>query len=252
MGALESYPAFNSPIVGEDKKVTPIWLKFFQTLWNKTGGGTGSVSGIGAGYIVAWPGPAVPGGWLECDGREISRFDYAALFDAIGETWGAGDGSKTFNLPNLADRFLRGSKVGSTGGQDEVSLEQGQIPSHTHPVNDPGHTHGVTDPGHGHGVTDPGHVHTITDPGHVHTSQVSGNVVTAGAADGGTNDGNTGSATTGITINSATTGVSVSNGTTGISIASATTGITVGDSDGGNDPVSTVPKYAGVTWIIKT
>ena len=44
------------------------------------------------------------GKWLECDGRAVSRTTYATLFAAIGTTYGAGDGSTTFNLPDFADR----------------------------------------------------------------------------------------------------------------------------------------------------
>lgn len=57
-----------------------------------------------------------PEGWLVCDGRAVSREEYAALFAAIGELYGAGNGSTTFNLPNLIGRFAEGStsNVGST------------------------------------------------------------------------------------------------------------------------------------------
>ena len=59
---------------------------------------------------------AAPDGWLVCDGRAVSREEYAALFAAIGELYGAGNGSTTFNLPNLVGRFAEGStsNVGST------------------------------------------------------------------------------------------------------------------------------------------
>ena len=50
-----------------------------------------------------------PAGWLVCDGRAVSRATYASLFAAIGETYGAGNGSSTFNLPNLIGRFPEGA-----------------------------------------------------------------------------------------------------------------------------------------------
>ncbi len=50
-----------------------------------------------------------PDGWLVCDGREVSRAAYPELFDAIGETYGAGNGANTFNLPNLIGRFPEGA-----------------------------------------------------------------------------------------------------------------------------------------------
>ena len=49
-----------------------------------------------------------PTGWLECDGSAISRTTYSALFAAIGTTWGVGDGSTTFNIPDLRGYHLRG------------------------------------------------------------------------------------------------------------------------------------------------
>lgn len=53
--------------------------------------------------------PAAPDGWLVCDGRAVRRNDYPALFEAIGELYGAGNGSTTFNLPNLVGRFAEGA-----------------------------------------------------------------------------------------------------------------------------------------------
>lgn len=49
-----------------------------------------------------------PTGWLECDGAAVSRTTYAALFAVVGTTWGSGDGSTTFNVPNLRGEFVRG------------------------------------------------------------------------------------------------------------------------------------------------
>ena len=54
-------------------------------------------------------GNTIPAGWLLCDGSAVSRTDYAKLFSAIGTTWGAGDGSTTFNLPNTIGRFAEGA-----------------------------------------------------------------------------------------------------------------------------------------------
>lgn len=61
-------------------------------------------SGNPTGTIIVWSAPTPPAGYLVCNGAAISRTTYAALFQVIGTTWGAGDGSTTFNLPNLADR----------------------------------------------------------------------------------------------------------------------------------------------------
>ena len=61
------------------------------------------------GSYIQFAGSQAPEGFLVCNGGEISRTTYSALFDVIGTTYGNGDGSTTFNLPNLTDRFLQGS-----------------------------------------------------------------------------------------------------------------------------------------------
>lgn len=60
------------------------------------------------GVIFPYAGPIPPTGWLLADGSAVSRTVYARLFTAIGTTYGAGDGSTTFNLPELRGEFLRG------------------------------------------------------------------------------------------------------------------------------------------------
>lgn len=67
-------------------------------------GDTGNVI-MPAGAITQYAGLNAPDGWLLCDGAEVSRTTYAALFDAIGTAYGTGDGSTTFNLPNMSGRF---------------------------------------------------------------------------------------------------------------------------------------------------
>lgn len=66
------------------------------------------------GAIVAFAGSTSPTGWLLCDGSAVSRTDYAALFAVIGTTYGSGDGSTTFNVPNLVDKFVEGSATSGT------------------------------------------------------------------------------------------------------------------------------------------
>ena len=66
------------------------------------------IGGSPTGSITAYAGDTVPYGWLLCDGSAVSRADYSALFSAIGTKYGAGDGSTTFNLPNLTGRFVEG------------------------------------------------------------------------------------------------------------------------------------------------
>lgn len=65
-------------------------------------------AGIPTGTISEFGGPAAPSGWLECNGAAISRVDYAALWLAIGGYWGSGNGTTTFNIPDLRGVFTRG------------------------------------------------------------------------------------------------------------------------------------------------
>lgn len=66
------------------------------------------------GVVQAFAGSTTPQGWLLCDGSAVNRETYAALFAAIGTTYGAGDGSTTFNLPNLVDKFIQGNATSGT------------------------------------------------------------------------------------------------------------------------------------------
>jgi len=74
--------------------------------------------GIPPGTVMAFAGDAskVPAGWLLCDGKAVSRSDYAALYNVIGTAWGFGDNSTTFNLPDMRGMFLRG--VSGDSGKD--------------------------------------------------------------------------------------------------------------------------------------
>lgn len=65
-----------------------------------------------AGQIAYCAAGVIPSGWLECNGAAISRATYGTLFASIGTNYGAGDGSTTFNLPDLRGEFLRGADRG--------------------------------------------------------------------------------------------------------------------------------------------
>jgi Microcystin-dependent protein len=66
------------------------------------------------GSYIQFAGSQAPEGFLVCNGGEISRTTYSELFAVIGTTYGSGDGSTTFNLPDLTDRFLQGSTTSGT------------------------------------------------------------------------------------------------------------------------------------------
>lgn len=78
-------------------------------------------SGLPTGAIFAWPTSTAPTGALECDGSAVSRTTYAALFAVIGDDYGAGDGSTTFNLPDFRGEFLRGWDHGRGADPDAAS-----------------------------------------------------------------------------------------------------------------------------------
>lgn len=91
-----------------------------------------------AGCVMPYAGKSVPNGWLSCNGALVSREEYSTLFAAIGTTYGAGDGSTTFALPNLQGRFPLGVSgshaLGGTGGAEQVALTVNEIPAHKHTV----------------------------------------------------------------------------------------------------------------------
>ncbi|RUQ06984.1 hypothetical protein D8M34_05810 [Microbacterium sp. HSID17254] len=92
------------------------------------------------GIVTAYAGGTAPAGWLLCDGSAVSRTVYAALFSAIGTAYGVGNGSSTFNLPDLRGRVPVGndsgqtefSTLGKTGGAKTHSLTSAENGPHTH------------------------------------------------------------------------------------------------------------------------
>ena len=87
-----------------------------SVVWENVSGRPDLSALIPPGTIIHYAGRTVPSGWLICNGANVSRTDYAALFAAIGTTYGAGDGSTTFGLPNLNGRFLEGTTSTSEVG----------------------------------------------------------------------------------------------------------------------------------------
>ena len=86
------------------------------------------------GSVYTFAGSTVPTGWLKCNGALLSRTTYASLFAVIGTTYGAGDGSTTFALPDLRGEFVRGADDGRgvDAGRVLGSAQAGQNASHTH------------------------------------------------------------------------------------------------------------------------
>jgi microcystin-dependent protein len=140
------------------------------------------------GALLMWPTASAPSGYLNCDGTAVSRTTYAALYVVVGTTFGVGDGSTTFNLPNYTNRMPYGTTIGATGGSADAV-----VVSHTHTAS----------------VTDPGHVHAM---GQIYTNTGCGSSPTvSNAACGAAPSYNSNSATTGISVANSTTGVSGTN-----------------------------------------
>ena len=87
-----------------------------------------------AGAVVAFAMPTPPTGWLKCNGQQVSRTTYRALFLAIGTIFGAGDGVNTFNLPDLRGEFIRGWDEGRgvDAGRGFGSWQADEFRSHNH------------------------------------------------------------------------------------------------------------------------
>ncbi len=92
--------------------------------------------GIPIGTMLLWGTSTAPVNYLLCNGAAVSRRTYAPLFAVLGTTWGAGDGSTTFNVPNTAGRVVRGVNgsytLAGTGGADTVVITANNLPEHRH------------------------------------------------------------------------------------------------------------------------
>ncbi len=156
------------------------------------------------GVIIAFGGLTPPAGWLMCDGRAVSRTEYADLFSAIDITFGNGDGVTTFNLPDLRGRFLRGADNGA-GRDPDVSLRSAMNTGGLSGDN-VGSIQGDQYRSHNHGVTDLGHTHSLDVPGSSGVVAVQAGGSSEGISGGGPPGGsfrvhNTLSRTSGIDIN---------------------------------------------------
>lgn len=218
------------------------------------------------GAITLWAGSstAPPSGFMVCEGQAISRTNYSTLFGIIGTTYGAGDGSTTFNLPNLSGRFPYGatpSNLGVVSGR--VSHSHGSV-SHNH--GDSGHNHNGDSHSHsdsGHSHAGDSHNHTVDNHSHgggtgfqsanhvhLYTQGVNGAVNTNANSAGHTH-----------ALSSESPGTNFNSGTTGTGYASlfsnnGTTGVGYAQMDSrtvGQDSIQDhLPPYLAINFIIRT
>ncbi|WVQ00133.1 tail collar domain containing protein [Synechococcus phage MA10] len=148
-----------------------------------------SVSSLGIGNppgtVITFAGSTAPTGYLECSGQQVDRVTYADLFAAVGTTFGVGDGTTTFNLPDLRGEFVRGwdNGRGIDSGRAFGSTQNSANLAHSHTITDPGHQHNATLTDDTRNVADGG----VTG-GNVPTTAVTDNAVTGITvdSDGGT------------------------------------------------------------------
>jgi microcystin-dependent protein len=123
--------------------------------WHVVALKSASVEGVPVGAGTEYWGTTAPSGWLFCYGQAVSRTTYANLFGKLSTTYGVGDGSTTFNLPDVRGRViagqddmggssanrltnqtggLDGDTLGATGGSETHTLTEAQMPLHGHPA----------------------------------------------------------------------------------------------------------------------
>lgn len=119
-----------------------------DTLTNSSGS-----AWVPTGVMHMYGGSSAPTGWLMCDGTAVSRTTYAALFAVTGTSFGVGNGSTTFNLPDLRGRSpigagtgtgLTARVLGTTYGAETVTLAAANLPTHTTGNESASHIHQLT------------------------------------------------------------------------------------------------------------
>jgi len=153
-----------------------------------------------AGGLLAFAGSAAPDGWLLCDGSTISRTTFAVLFAVIATTYGVGDSSTTFEIPDMRSRVAVGldsssvnfTSIGGTSGSEKHTLTTSELASHSHgsgslSANAVGnHAHSISGfgGGGGNGINmdnDSSPITTVTGMAGAHGHSVSGSTSSAGS-----------------------------------------------------------------------
>jgi microcystin-dependent protein len=192
-----------------------------------------AVQGVPSGSVFTHASTTLPSGYLECNGAAVSRSTYAALFSAISTTWGSGDGSSTFNVPDLRGEFVRGfdNSRGVDSGRSFASSQGSQYQQHNHSASA---TSSVSDPGHRHKGQSQTASGSVADGLSVWVNDRAIGNYGSGSGSGG------GPLGTRDFLTSETTGVSVS------------TSVTVNNAGGTGNSSETRPRNISMIYIIKT
>ena len=187
-----------------------------------------TVQGVPSGSVFCMAVATVPSGYLECNGAAVSRTTYSALFAIIGTQYGTGNGSSTFNLPDLRGEFVRGfdNGRGVDNGRSIASGQGAQNSSHNHTASS-----SVTDPGHRHL---PENYTANSNQANGHQIPVNDRIIGNYGSGSGNGLGPLGNR---HFMETTTTGISVS---TTVAL------------DGGNDGQGSRPRNVAMMYVIKT
>ncbi|AXP07711.1 putative tail-fiber protein [Sinorhizobium phage phiM6] len=229
-----------------------------------------AVPGAPTGTVIMHAANTAPTGYLECSGAAVSRTTYSDLFAVIGTVFGAGDGSTTFNLPNLRGEFVRGwdNGRGIDTGRVFGSAQAANISSHTHAIDPP--STATTSDTHSHTfsatTSSDSHTHTFSattssDGAHTHTIAYqdrgfSGGTINNAESGGATGTFNTGSSGAHTHTVSGTTSSDAHthtvSGTTATDAHSHTVDIASFTSGAAGSGTDTRPRNIALLYCIKT
>ena len=212
------------------------------------------------GAVIMFGGATPPVGWLICDGSSLSTTTYAALFAAIGYAHG-GSGAN-FNLPNISSRFPLGANpsnpIGQVAGTYSYTIGVGNLPPHAHSITDVAHGHGVNQWAHAHGISTGGHSHTISTGGHDHGPSLLKFVGAGGTQGVGFSPNNVVTGRTdavgnlgGNTDFAGNLGGGTDVQSSAISIQLSGTGLSTTNNAGSGVPMSIVPMYVALHFLMK-
>jgi microcystin-dependent protein len=137
-------PHVSQQFVDKNGILTRPWQRFLSQLFQRTGEKTDKVaSGVNTGDLKATAASTAPTGWLICNGAAKSRTTFSDLFTAIGTTYGVGDGSTTFNIPDGVGRVLVGAGTGAgltprtrgdEDGEEDHVITLAEMANHGHGI----------------------------------------------------------------------------------------------------------------------